>query len=88
MSYLRAEDVLPKELIETIQHYINGKSIYIPSTEKKAWGSCSDTKSYYEERNFRICSDYRSGISVKDIAAKYSLSEKSIYRILKAEYES
>lgn len=88
MSYLRAEDVLPKELIETIQHYINGKSIYIPCTEKKAWGSCSDTKSYYEERNSRICSDYHSGISVKNIATKYSLSEKSIYRILKAECES
>lgn len=25
MSYVRAEDVLPKELIETIQQYVNGK---------------------------------------------------------------
>ena len=31
MSYISAEDVLPKELIETIQQYVNGKAIYIPS---------------------------------------------------------
>lgn len=37
MSYIRAEDVLPKELIETIQQYVNGKAIYIPSISKKAW---------------------------------------------------
>ena len=30
MSYIRAEEVLPKELIETIQQYVNGKAIYIP----------------------------------------------------------
>ena len=39
MSYISAEDVLPKEVIEIIQQYISGKSIYIPSKEKKDWGS-------------------------------------------------
>ena len=43
MSYIRAEEVLPKELIETIQQYVNGKAIYIPSTSKKEWGSHTDT---------------------------------------------
>ena len=28
MSYVRAEEILPKELIETIQQYVSGKSIY------------------------------------------------------------
>lgn len=36
MSYISAEDVLPKELIETIQQYVSGKSIYIPCKEKKS----------------------------------------------------
>ena len=26
MSYIRAEEILPKELIETIQQYVSGKS--------------------------------------------------------------
>ena len=36
MSYISAEDILPKELIETIQQYISGKSIYIPCKEKRS----------------------------------------------------
>ncbi len=35
MSYKKAEDILPKELIEVIQQYISGTSIYIPCVEKK-----------------------------------------------------
>lgn len=51
MSYISAEDVLPKELIETIQQYVSGKTIYIPSISKNAWGSHTDTKQYLKERN-------------------------------------
>ncbi len=29
MSYIKAENVLPQELIETIQQYVDGKLIYI-----------------------------------------------------------
>lgn len=51
MSYVHAEEVLPKELIETIQQYISGKNIYIPCKEKKAWGSSTKTKEQYQARN-------------------------------------
>ena len=37
MSYINAEEVLPKELIEMIQQYVNGESIYIPCKEKKVY---------------------------------------------------
>ena len=46
MSYISAEDVLPKEVIGIIQQYISGKSIYIPSKEKKDWGSETKIKQY------------------------------------------
>lgn len=36
MSYVSAENVLPKELIETIQQYVSGQSIYIPCKEEKS----------------------------------------------------
>jgi hypothetical protein len=39
MSYIKAETILPKELIEAVQQYVEGKSIYIPSKEKQEWGS-------------------------------------------------
>ncbi len=83
MSYLRAEEILPKELIETIQQYVSGRSIYIPSKEKQVWGSCTDTKQILDERNQKIYNEYKNGISVKTMAKEYSLSEKSIQRIIR-----
>ena len=88
MSYVRAENILPKELIETIQQYVSGKSIYIPSKEKKVWGSQTKTKQYYQTRNHEICQKHRNGVSVKTLATTYSLSEKSIQRIIRTTNKS
>ena len=30
MGYMRAEEILPVEIIELIQRYVDGESIYIP----------------------------------------------------------
>ena len=83
MSYIRAEEILPKELIETIQQYVSGKSIYIPCREKKVWGSQTKTKQYYETRNLEICQKHRNGMAITRLAEEYSLSEKSIQRIIR-----
>ncbi len=87
MSYVKAEDVLPKELIEAIQQYMSGKSIYIPCKEKKIWGSQTKTKQYYNIRNHEICEKHKNGVSVKILATTYSLSEKSIQRIIRNNAE-
>ena len=84
MSYISAEEILPKELIEMIQQYVSGKSIYIPSKEKRVWGSQTKTRQYYKIRNYEICIKHKKGISVKILAKEYSLSEKSIQRIVRA----
>lgn len=36
MSYIKAENVLPRELIETIQQYVDGKLIYIPCKRNRS----------------------------------------------------
>ena len=83
MSYTKAETILPKELIEAIQQYVEGKSIYIPSKEKQEWGSNTAAKAYFRERNEKIYETYQAGRSLKELAQSFSLSEKSIQRILR-----
>ena len=83
MSYIKAEDVLPQELIETIQQYVDGKLIYIPCKEKQEWGSATSAKVFFRERNEKIYEAYKSGMSVPNLARHFSLSEKSIQRILR-----
>lgn len=83
MSYISAEDVLPSELIETIQQYVNGKAIYIPSIKKDPWGSHTDTKQFLRERNQQIYKKYLAGASVEKLADSFALSVKSIQRIIR-----
>lgn len=85
MSYIKAEHVLPRELIEQIQEYVSGRSIYIPCKEKKVWGSQTKSKHYYKERNQKIWEKHQNGETAKMLAGAYSLSEKSIQRILRSE---
>lgn len=88
MSYVKAEEILPKELVEMIQQYVSGKIIYIPCKEKKDWGSQTQTRQYYKTRNLAICAKYADGVSIQILAAEYSLSEKSIRRILRTTNRS
>ncbi|MCR5737340.1 MAG: hypothetical protein K6G64_06800 [Eubacterium sp.] len=83
MSYVKAEEILPKEVIEIIQQYASGVNIYIPCKEKKEWGSQTDSRGYYRTRNDNICEMHCQGKSVRELASEYALSEKSIRRILR-----
>ncbi len=87
MSYIRAESVLPKELIAKIQQYVSGTSIYIPCKEKKSWGSQTKTKHYYQVRDQQIIEKHQHGSSVNMLADEYCLSKKSIQRILRSAHD-
>jgi Mor family transcriptional regulator len=84
MSYTKAEQVLPFEVIELIQEYIQGETLYIPkkAENKLAWGSRTQSKEEILIRNGQIYLEYQQGSNVTELAEKYYLSVKSIYRVL------
>ncbi len=84
MSYIKAEEILPDELIRQIQEYVDGVYIYIPRKPgtRHSWGQETDYKAELKIRNDRIRSDHAAGTSVMALSRKYHLSEKSIRRIL------
>lgn len=81
MSYINANMVLPKELINEIQKYVNGVSLYIPKVPE-AKSVCSSYRLEICKRNQEIYEMFLHGEKVSKLAATYFLSEKSIYRIL------
>lgn len=87
MGYVKAGDVLPPEMIEQIQQYVDGKVLYIPkrADEKSAWGKGTSTKTELAERNARIYEQFLAGASVSQLANDYFLVEKSIQRIIRQE---
>ena len=84
MSYIKAEEILPEELIQRIQEYADGVYIYIPRKPgtRHEWGQKTGYKAELKARNDHIRGDYVAGESVVLLSRKYHLSEKSIRRIL------
>ncbi len=84
MSYIKATEVLPKEVLDLIQEYVEGKYIYIPKKEcsRKPWGETTKSKKETYNRNLQIYKKYKEGISVKALSEMYYLSPKSIQRII------
>jgi hypothetical protein len=84
MSYIKATDVLPKELLLSIQDYIEGEYIYIPKIEchRKAWGETTKSKKETSRRNLHIYKKYKEGTSINDLSEIFYLSPKSIQRII------
>ncbi|RSK27677.1 hypothetical protein EJF36_12780 [Bacillus sp. HMF5848] len=87
MSYLSAETILPNEIIEMIQQYVDGETIYIPrkNGSKKSWGEKNGTKDTLSKRNNEIYSKFCEGESIYLLSKRYFLSEKSIRRIIHHE---
>lgn len=81
MSYINANIVLPKELIKEIQKYVNGVNLYIPKVSKTKIAYNNYQLEIYK-RNQEIYEMFLQGIKVSELAVKYYLSAKSIYRIL------
>ncbi len=84
MSYKKAAQVLPQELLAQVQEYVDGEYLYIPriSGSKKDWGSATTTRRELQARNRLIYEAYQAGTSTAELAKAFYLSPKSIQRIV------
>ena len=84
MGYKNAICILPDDLIMAIQQHIDGEYLYIPRKEenKKGWGELSNSRQLLDERNATIFAEYQHGTPVEQLANKFYLSPKTIYKIL------
>ena len=79
MRYQNAAELLPAELLEALQGYLDGGYLYIP---RRAGGERTRRKEETLARNRAIFRDYTAGLGVDELSARYFLAPKSIQRIL------
>ena len=84
MKYRNAREILPDELVEELQKYVQAGYIYIPAREehRRSWGVLSACRKEFDERNREIVSRYRGGCSVEELAGHYCLSVYAIRKII------
>ncbi|WP_346936551.1 CD3324 family protein [Clostridium sp.] len=84
MGYVKAETILPDNLVREIQKYIQGEYVYIPSehTTRKKWGEKSGTRQRIQSRNEVICNKHKSGYTIDALSEEFFLSIDSIKKIV------
>ena len=85
MRYLKAEDVLPAQLLAQVQEYADGVYLYIPrrADHRQRWGNSTRYREELEKRNESIRHLHREGLDPQALAERFHLSVKSIQRILR-----
>ncbi|CAH0121664.1 hypothetical protein PAE9249_04196 [Paenibacillus sp. CECT 9249] len=84
MRYINANEILPKELVEKLQDFVQGEYIYIPAIkdQHKSWGELSGFREEIDKRNNEIIQAYTSGNSIQELAESYCLSVYAIRKII------
>jgi Mor family transcriptional regulator len=84
LSYKNGKDILPPELLEELQKYIQGELIYIPKGEipRSGWGELNGTRKIINDRNREIFRSYKNGLSITKLVEIYNLSDDSIRKII------
>ena len=84
MGYKKAAHVLPQHLLRAIQEYVDGEYLYIPRKEenRKQWGEVAPCRAQRAARNSEMAACRKAGWTVSQLAERYFLSEKAVYKIL------
>lgn len=91
MKYKNAIGVLPQDLIDAIQQYVQGEYIYIPVKDRIESTSLTEYAMELQKRDEHIYTKSLEGITNRTLSKTYSLSESSIRRIIikqRKRYES
>jgi Mor family transcriptional regulator len=84
MKYLKADLILPADILTEVQQYIHGEMIYIPNPKgiRKKWGEKSGNRILLNRRNAEIRRKFRGGSSIDQLSEEFCLSYESIKKII------
>lgn len=83
MKYINAAEILPEQLLEELQTYIDGSVLYVPKVStRKEWGTMSGARTFYQERNREIQKRFKEGHSIDALTEQYGLAYSTIKKII------
>lgn len=83
-AYKNAKDVLPDDLLEAVQRYLQGETLYIPvKGSRRPWGERTGAKKDLAERNKAIRNLYQEGRSLEELASTFHLSVETVHKIVR-----
>ena len=82
MKYRNAAELLPLQLLQELQKYAQGETIYISKVRRKPWGEGTDAKSFYSKRDADVRKHYSHGADLRKLSEDYFISEDAVKKII------
>ncbi|MFS1512987.1 CD3324 family protein [Chengkuizengella sp. SCS-71B] len=84
MKSVKANEILPEELLIELQKYVQGEMLYIPKSKNnyQKWGTLSGGRKAIDERNATLKHEFKKGRSISQLADEYFLSTETIKKIV------
>ena len=82
MKYRNATELLPTQLLQELQKYAQGETIYVPKVKRKPWGEGTGAKTFYSRRNTDVRNQFSHGIDLEKLSEEYFISEDAVKKII------
>ena len=82
MKYGNATELLPSQLLQELQKYAQGKTIYVPKVKREPWGESTGAKTFYSRRNADVRKQFSLGASLERLGDEYFISEDAVKKIV------
>ena len=82
MKYRNATELLPPQLLQELQQYAQGKTLYVPKIKRESWGEGTGAKTFYHARNADIRNRFGRGDGMEQLSNEYSISEDAVKKIV------
>jgi RimJ/RimL family protein N-acetyltransferase len=82
MKYRNATELLPLQLLQELQEYMQGETIYVPKVKRKSWGEGTGAKLFYSKRDADVRKHYSHGVNLNKLSEEYFISEDAVKKII------
>jgi len=82
MKYHNVAELLPPQLLQELQKYAQGKTLYVPKIKRKSWGEGTGARNFFTHRNTDIRKQFLSGVALGKLGEQYFISEDAVKKIV------
>ena len=82
MKYRSATELLPPQLLQELQKYAQGETLYVPKVKRKPWGEGTGAKAFYSQRNADVRNRFSHGVDLEKLGEEYFISDDAVKKII------
>jgi len=82
VKYRNATELLPPQLLQALQKYAQGETLYVPKIKRKSWGEGTGAKTFFFKRNADIRKQFSDGTELEKLSDEYFISEDAVKKII------